>query len=157
MRAFPFGDGCNMSDRGKGVAIQLAPLSDSGGSSPVFGVGGYIFVRSFAAGSYSAACGLLVLALHCSTVDRAAGASVGRRNDQCRSSGRGVRWPAPSITAGGFVKTGPVVFNDTAKQAGLSKWRNVTGTTEKRVIIEARARASVFLITTTMAGSISTW
>ncbi len=42
------------------------------------------------------------------------------------------------ITAGGFVKTGPVVFNDTAERAGLSKWRNVTGTPEKRVIIEAK-------------------
>jgi enediyne biosynthesis protein E4 len=42
------------------------------------------------------------------------------------------------ITAGGFVKTGPVVFVDAAEQAGLSKWRNVTGTPEKRVIIEAK-------------------
>ena len=42
------------------------------------------------------------------------------------------------ITAGGFVKTGPVVFNDIAEQAGLSKWRNVTGTTEKELIIEAK-------------------
>jgi enediyne biosynthesis protein E4 len=42
------------------------------------------------------------------------------------------------ITAGGFVKTGPVVFIDATEQAGLSKWRNVTGTPEKRVIIEAK-------------------
>jgi enediyne biosynthesis protein E4 len=42
------------------------------------------------------------------------------------------------ITAGGFVKTGPVVFVDVTEQAGLSKWRNVTGTPEKRVIIEAK-------------------
>ena len=42
------------------------------------------------------------------------------------------------ITAGGFVKTGPVVFINATEKAGLSKWRNVTGTPEKRVIIEAK-------------------
>ena len=42
------------------------------------------------------------------------------------------------ITAGGFVKMGPVVFMDATEKAGLSKWRNVTGAPEKRVIIEAK-------------------
>ena len=42
------------------------------------------------------------------------------------------------ITAGGFVKTGPIVFMDATKQAGLSTWSNVTGTPEKRAIIEAK-------------------
>jgi hypothetical protein len=42
------------------------------------------------------------------------------------------------ITAGGFVKTGPVVFEDVAAQAGLTRWHNTTGTPEKRVIIEAK-------------------
>ena len=42
------------------------------------------------------------------------------------------------ITAGGFVKTGPVVFVDVSKKAGLSGWRNVTGTPNKQVIIEAK-------------------
>jgi hypothetical protein len=42
------------------------------------------------------------------------------------------------ITAGGFAKTGPVVFIDATEKAGLSKWRNVTGTPDKRVIIEAK-------------------
>ena len=42
------------------------------------------------------------------------------------------------ITAGGFVKTGPVVFIDATEKAGLSKWRNVTGKPDKRVIIEAK-------------------
>jgi hypothetical protein len=42
------------------------------------------------------------------------------------------------ITAGGFVKTGPVVFIDATDKAGLSKWRNVTGSPDKRVIIEAK-------------------
>jgi hypothetical protein len=42
------------------------------------------------------------------------------------------------ITAGDFVKTGPVVFIDATEKAGLSKWRNVTGVPDKRVIIEAK-------------------
>jgi enediyne biosynthesis protein E4 len=42
------------------------------------------------------------------------------------------------ITAGGFAKTGPVVFADVTKKAGLSTWRNVTGSPEKRMIIEAK-------------------
>ncbi len=42
------------------------------------------------------------------------------------------------ITAGGFVKSGPVIFEDVAAHAGLTKWRNVTGTPQKRVIIEAK-------------------
>ncbi|MGC2638523.1 MAG: CRTAC1 family protein [Acidobacteriaceae bacterium] len=42
------------------------------------------------------------------------------------------------ITAGGFVKSGPVIFEDIAAKAGLTKWRNVTGTPLKRVIIEAK-------------------
>ena len=42
------------------------------------------------------------------------------------------------ITAGGFVKTGPVIFMDATETAGLSHWRNVTGGADKRVIIEAK-------------------
>jgi enediyne biosynthesis protein E4 len=42
------------------------------------------------------------------------------------------------ITAGGFVKTGPIVFQDVAAQAGLTRWRNHTGTPAKRIIIEAK-------------------
>ena len=42
------------------------------------------------------------------------------------------------ITAGGFVKTGPVVFEDIAKQAGLTVWHNETGTPEKHLILEAK-------------------
>ncbi len=42
------------------------------------------------------------------------------------------------ITAGGYVKVGQVVFQDVAAQAGLTSWRNVTGTPEKHVIIEAK-------------------
>src|ERR1700743_349855 len=41
------------------------------------------------------------------------------------------------ITAGGFVKTGPVVFQDIAAKAGLTTWRHTMGTPEKRYILEA--------------------
>ncbi len=41
------------------------------------------------------------------------------------------------ITAGGFVESGPVIFQDVAKQAGLTKWRHRMGTPEKQFILEA--------------------
>jgi hypothetical protein len=40
------------------------------------------------------------------------------------------------ITAGGFVKTGPVIFQDIAQKAGLTTWKHKMGTPEKRYIIE---------------------
>ncbi len=40
------------------------------------------------------------------------------------------------ITAGGFVKDGPVVFQDVADKAGLVKWQHRMGTPEKHYIIE---------------------
>ena len=40
------------------------------------------------------------------------------------------------ITAGGFVKTGPVVFRDVAEKAGLTKWRHTMGSAEKKYIVE---------------------
>ena len=42
------------------------------------------------------------------------------------------------VTAGGFVTTGPIVFQDVAAQAGLTRWHNTTGTPEKQLIIEAK-------------------
>ncbi|WP_263368321.1 CRTAC1 family protein [Edaphobacter bradus] len=41
------------------------------------------------------------------------------------------------ITAGGFVKTGPIVFQDISEKAGLTTWTHKMGTPEKRYIIEA--------------------
>src|ERR1700683_1915166 len=41
------------------------------------------------------------------------------------------------ITAGGFVDRGPTVFQDVAKQAGLTSWRHVMGTEETRFILES--------------------
>jgi len=40
------------------------------------------------------------------------------------------------ITAGGFVKSGPIVFEDIAEKAGLTKWRHQMGTPQKQYIIE---------------------
>ena len=42
------------------------------------------------------------------------------------------------ITAGGFVKSGPIVFQNVAKQAGLTVWHDKTGTLEKRLLLEAK-------------------
>ena len=41
------------------------------------------------------------------------------------------------ITAGGFVKNGPVIFQDISKKAGLTIWRHKMGTPEKSFILEA--------------------
>jgi hypothetical protein len=40
------------------------------------------------------------------------------------------------ITAGGFVKEGPVIFKDIAQQAGLTTWKHKMGTLEKKYILE---------------------
>lgn len=41
------------------------------------------------------------------------------------------------ITAGGFVKSGPVVFEDITTKSGLGAWTHTMGTPEKRFILEA--------------------
>jgi hypothetical protein len=40
------------------------------------------------------------------------------------------------ITAGGFVDHGPVVFEDVAEKAGLTRWRHQMGTPQKKFILE---------------------
>jgi len=42
------------------------------------------------------------------------------------------------ITAGGFVKSGTIVYQDVAAKAGLTSWHHVAGTPEKRLILEAK-------------------
>ena len=42
------------------------------------------------------------------------------------------------ITAGGFVKIGPVVFQDVAAAAGLTRWHETSGTREKSLILESQ-------------------
>ena len=40
------------------------------------------------------------------------------------------------ITAGGFVDSGPVVFRDISRASGLSRWKHVMGTPQKKYILE---------------------
>jgi enediyne biosynthesis protein E4 len=40
------------------------------------------------------------------------------------------------ITAGGFVKNGPIVFEDVADKAGLTSWKHQMGTPEKHFILD---------------------
>ncbi len=40
------------------------------------------------------------------------------------------------ITAGGFVGTGTMVFADASKSSGLSRWKHVMGTAQKKYILE---------------------
>lgn len=40
------------------------------------------------------------------------------------------------ITVGGTVKTGPVIFKDIAKEAGLTSWQHHMGTADKRAIVD---------------------
>ncbi|HEX4311649.1 MAG TPA: CRTAC1 family protein, partial [Acidobacteriaceae bacterium] len=49
------------------------------------------------------------------------------------------------ITAGGLVKTGPVIFMDIAEKAGLTRWHNVTGTPQKHIIVEAKGSGVALL------------
>jgi enediyne biosynthesis protein E4 len=42
------------------------------------------------------------------------------------------------ITAGGFVKNGPVVFEDASEKAGLTKWTHKMGTPAKTYILETK-------------------
>jgi enediyne biosynthesis protein E4 len=49
------------------------------------------------------------------------------------------------ITAGGTVKTGPVVFMNVAERAGLTTWRNVTGGPQKHIIVEAKGSGVALL------------
>ena len=42
------------------------------------------------------------------------------------------------ITAGGFVTTGPIVFEDASGNAGLTKWTHKMGTPTKTYIVETK-------------------
>ena len=44
----------------------------------------------------------------------------------------------PPITASGFVKTGPIVFEDISEKAGLTHWTHQMGSPEKNYIIETK-------------------
>jgi enediyne biosynthesis protein E4 len=85
--------------------------------------------------------------------------SVGQRSQAVQDAGGGVQSsnmggatmggssagaPQPAIldaehrpiTAGGFVKSGPVVFEDVAARSGLAQWHHTMGTPEKTYILE---------------------
>jgi len=49
------------------------------------------------------------------------------------------------ITAGGTVKTGPVIFMDIARQAGLTSWHHTAGTPQKRFILDAKGSGVALL------------
>jgi hypothetical protein len=49
------------------------------------------------------------------------------------------------ITAGGFVKEGPIVFKDISKKAGLTTWHHVMGTLQKNYIIEVNGSGVALL------------
>ena len=49
------------------------------------------------------------------------------------------------ITAGGFVKDGPIIFQDISEKAGLTSWHHTMGTLEKRYIIEVNGSGVALL------------
>ncbi len=49
------------------------------------------------------------------------------------------------ITEGGTVKTGPILFQNIARQAGLTSWRHQMGSPEKRFILESKGSGVALL------------
>ncbi len=74
--------------------------------------------------------------------------STSGRQSSLPSSGGGMANAGPQkaefdnlhrpITAGGFVKDGPIIFQDVAAKAGLTSWHHKAGTPAKRLILEAK-------------------
>ncbi len=60
-------------------------------------------------------------------------AGMGAQSGPIQATPTGGKVP---ITAGGIVDTGPAIFQDVTKQAGLSGWNHVMGTAEKKLILE---------------------
>ena len=83
-----------------------------------------------------------------STVQANPQSSIGSAGNQVQPSQGGMATAGPHeaifdsqhrpITAGGFVKSGPIVFQDVAAKAGLTRWHHTAGTPEKRLIVEAK-------------------
>ena len=59
------------------------------------------------------------------------GTATGTQTPQLDSKGR-------PITEGGFVASGPVIFEDVSEKAGLTHWTHTMGTPEKTYIIETK-------------------
>ncbi len=49
------------------------------------------------------------------------------------------------ITAGGFVKTGPIIFQDASEKSGLTTWHHTMGTSEKNYILESNGSGVALL------------
>jgi hypothetical protein len=49
------------------------------------------------------------------------------------------------ITSGGFVKDGPIVFQDISEKAGLTSWHHTMGTLDKKYIIEVNGSGVALL------------
>ena len=73
---------------------------------------------------------------------------AGQQAGETRQAGGGMANAGPQkavfdeehrpITAGGFVKSGPVIFQNVAGPAGLTTWHHTAGTPAKRLILEAK-------------------
>jgi len=66
-------------------------------------------------------------------------AGAGAQNTMSSGSAQEPRYDAQgrAITAGGFVESGPVIFQDVTRSAGLSGWRHIMGGPEKTFILES--------------------
>jgi enediyne biosynthesis protein E4 len=103
----------------------------------------------FARLSCIALSGMLVTALPASLSAQAAGSAADSQKaaeGAAQTSAGGVETGAPRpaqfdaqrrpITAGGFVASGPVVFEDDSEKAGLTHWSHRMGSPQKKYIIE---------------------
>jgi enediyne biosynthesis protein E4 len=88
----------------------------------------------------------IAIALALSVAQSALAQSPVPPSTQSRSGGMATSAPQAAvfdsqhraITAGGFVKSGPIVFQDVAKSAGLTTWHHSAGTPKKEFILEAK-------------------
>ena len=62
-------------------------------------------------------------------------AGMGRGGAGSASKSQGAA-QTPPVTASGFVDTGPVVFEDATKAAGLSGWTHTMGAADRRLILD---------------------
>ena len=88
--------------------------------------------------------GFLLSTAAASLLSQAPEAGPAAQDAQPSSGGVNTGSPQPAqfdeqhrpITAGGFQKSGPVIFEDVSEKAGLTRWTHKMGTKEKKYIIE---------------------
>jgi len=105
--------------------------------------------------SLCAALLIMLISIHLSGAQEPSGGAVGATGSATQQQPGGMQAPVSGmanagpqaaqydsqhrpITAGGFVKEGPIVFQNVADQAGLTKWHHIAGTPAKRLILEAK-------------------